>query len=370
MVTQNKVLRKEYPRIYATYKGDYKYFLVDCRCKGWFGKGQIYFKNKEDAFDFARKHAEQAKTLGLNQLADSQGYLKYDRLLKPYGMTVKELVESFLSEKQKKQVMLHDTLEEFIDSKNKSGLRKATLEHINRMSSMLKRYTGKDMIVSDVTTEMLVQGLKSDNINHPATIKNYVRFFSVYFNWMKKHYNIENNSYQKIVIPRMDKVAICHLNFSSVTLLLSICKKKYPNIYPYICIALFTGIRPSEIVNLNTDNINLNNKNIKITVSKTRQPRFAIIPPNFVEYLNSNPIIKNRIFFSKQQFSALKTDLIKDNITWQQDILRHTSITYSCQLNSIHDVALSHGNSENVIHSHYLGITTKDEAIKFYSIIL
>jgi len=97
---------------------------------------------------------------------------------------------------------------------------------------------------------------------------------------------------------------------------------------PTIAIALFAGLRPSEIGDLQVGD--LNNRRIRVTGGKMRRKinRNVPIPEVLKAWLKKFP------FTGQPEASAYRMKILKkatEAKSWVQDILRHTSISYQAE---------------------------------------
>jgi hypothetical protein len=155
---------------------------------------------------------------------------------------------------------------------------------------------------------------------------------------------------------------------------------------PYTAITLFTGLRPdSEMRHLSWDAINLEDPEIRFTIGKTRIPRTVDIPDNLVNWLRKcdpwRPIypknfrrkwakVRNKAGFKGGAAKTPKEKALEEGLKpWGKDYTRHTAISYRVrQTGDIHRTATWAGNSPAIIRSHYLGLASAAEALKYKSI--
>ena len=141
----------------------------------------------------------------------------------------------------------------------------------------------------------------------------------------------------------------------------------------YFALALFTGLRTGPTGELqklarHPDReklIDLKTGVIHITpeISKTGQKRQVMIRPNLRAWLErSAPEI-----LPKNHDRILKTIRAEKKLT--HDVLRHSFFSYHVgAFRSVGDAALEGGNSESVIKTHYLNLTTRTEGEAFWRI--
>ena len=133
---------------------------------------------------------------------------------------------------------------------------------------------------------------------------------------------------------------------------------------------------------LSWETINLEDAEIRVTMGKTRIPRTVDIPNNLVKLLRkcdqSLPIypknfrrkwakVRNKAGFKGGAAKTAKEKSQEAELKpWVKDYTRHTAISYRVrQTGDIHRTATWAGNSPAMIRSHYLGLVSASEALKF-----
>jgi integrase len=170
-----------------------------------------------------------------------------------------------------------------------------------------------------------------------------------------------------------------------------------PVTLPSIAIAVFCGLRTSEVARLEWEDVNLLEGVIRLEAvkSKTQAMRVIKIPDCCVAWLIPyaqrrgqitstdfrNQFDKVRVkagyrpSYGKRRDSKLQellTAVVKKNqplTPWQPNVLRHTAISYRlAEIGDIGVVSTWAGNSPSVIRNHYLSLVSEAEAFAFYSI--
>ena len=143
---------------------------------------------------------------------------------------------------------------------------------------------------------------------------------------------------------------------------------------PYFALALFAGIRPDwengEISKIQPKSVRLDTGAILIEpeVAKGREKRVITIRPNLRQWLEAYPLEKFPIL-PKRRAAYLIRDARKH---WQlsSDVLRHTYISMLVgATGSVEEAAIQAGNSESIIRRHYLNLSSREEAKRFWSIV-
>jgi len=141
-----------------------------------------------------------------------------------------------------------------------------------------------------------------------------------------------------------------------------------------LVLALFSGLRTSEVCRLLWSNVDLNQKHVAIgaDIAKTASRRLVPIPDNARALLRSLVGPRDaRVFEGKpDRFSKLVSAACKTaQINRVKNGARHSTITYRVALTGdVARVALDSGNAQGVVHKHYRGLATEAEARAFFEI--
>ncbi len=141
-----------------------------------------------------------------------------------------------------------------------------------------------------------------------------------------------------------------------------------------LVLALFSGLRSSEVCQLLWSNVDLNQKHVAIRadIAKTASRRLVPIPDNARAWLRSLVGPQDARVFEGQpdRFSRLVSAACKTaQINRVKNGARHSAITYRVALTGdVARVALDCGNVAEIIHKHYRGLATEAEARAFFEI--
>jgi integrase len=148
-----------------------------------------------------------------------------------------------------------------------------------------------------------------------------------------------------------------------------------PDLVPALAVLFFAGIRPTEMVRLTWEQIDLDGRVIRLTgdVTKTRTMRNVEISDNLLAWLSAcqgaGPLVKSGAWYRTQRERLMK----KSNITsWPTDVARHTFATML--YNSTHDAAkvmaqLGHFGNPQTFVTHYKGVpVTAADAAAYWQI--
>lgn len=300
-----------------------------------------------------------------------------------------------------KQIKIADAVLLFLADKKAANCRPAHTNSLKSRLNLLNTAHGQ-RLANEITPELispLIFRAESGPLNR---VSDY-RAFTNFFNWlvagdycsaspMAKIQAIELDDTEPVVMPldRVRRLLIAALEFKEGALV------------PYVVLALFCAIRPAELRRLAAlgkaawDVINLDNGVVtiggKIAKTRSRRPVEMALPDtdqkkkkkkqsaNVAEWLLSHKLNRTPIVGPnwRKNFDAVKelagyggrTDEDNKHLDpWPQDILRHTGISHHFS-HYQHDgkTARWAGNSPDIIHKHYKGLVTSEEARAFWSL--
>jgi site-specific recombinase XerD len=113
-----------------------------------------------------------------------------------------------------------------------------------------------------------------------ATVQGYVRTLKAFFSWAVREEYITPNRFGRIPIPKAQSKIINTFSPEQVRQMLNLCQMSNGNGQRNLAIILLlldTGIRVSELVNIDLDDVNLEEGSIKIRVAKGGRERMVPI---------------------------------------------------------------------------------------------
>lgn len=227
---------------------------------------------------------------------------KYKLEMKKSGNTI---------EFKKTEKTIVNLAQEIEDSKYRMGKTKANAYNTN-MSTLarIKKYKFANILIDRVTRKQIEDFLQEERIKSNSTIKKDYRMLKYVYEYASHRMHIINNFFEGInVIERpkslkedKDVVALTITEQNKLEDYLETHSSKYKNI---ILLCLYTGMRIGEVLALNyTDDINLENKMIKITKTLTKdRNKKTVIGPT-----------KTKSGKRNIEINELTEDIIKDSI--------------------------------------------------------
>jgi integrase len=182
------------------------------------------------------------------------------------------------------------------------------------------------------------------------------------------------------------KSAIGVLTAEECRALLETAEKHYPECVPAFAISLFTGIRNAELERLEPEDITPDGITLSADSTKTNRRRFIEMPAPLTAWLRAYPIDETVLpanWFRKEKAVRRKAGwrvwcnlcdppgAPEDFPDWPDNGLRHTHASVMVALGKPLDsltFEFGHSGGAAVLKSHYVGVMTKAEAIKIWSI--
>jgi integrase len=214
--------------------------------------------------------------------------------------------------------------------------------------------------VADIETILA----RYNNINSKKVHR---RAFSVFFGWaVRHHYCLENPCDRLDRLPKTT-THISILTPDEVTRLLTAAMHYHDGVaVAGVAIALFAGLRPSELADLQAGDIIVIDKRIRVSGGKMRREinRYVPIPPNLAAWLKKYPF---RGLPGGWDYKMKRLKAATNARNWVQDILRHTSISYQSERDKNEGLtAYNNGTSPQMMDSHYRNVIDNPAAIKAY----
>ncbi len=127
----------------------------------------------------------------------------------------------------------------------------------------------------------------------PATVQGYVRTLRVFFSWVVREEYLPDSPTAKIPVPKATQKVINTFTHEQIGKLAEACYRTNGNGYRNLTILLLlldTGIRVSELVNINHEDVNLAEGWIKIKVGKGGKERIvpigSVVQKSLWKYIN------------------------------------------------------------------------------------
>jgi hypothetical protein len=350
------------------------------------------FKDHDDALAFIyRKQVELANDSGASHRVvtrlDEDQIKEAEDAIHRLGSryTLREAVDYFISHfcEPDFKITIKDAKVKFIEGKEREGLREQSRKQLEYSVTRLETFLRPGIFIHEITSndvERFLKGLRAKGGVEKASKKTWNNFradLSSFFNWCGEHQRrwIGDNPASRVKkFKKLDRDIPATLTVKEAASLMEHAETYAGGVMVrYFALALFAGLRPGPMGELyklarhkDRDKlIDLKNGVIHITpdISKTGQKRQVLIRPNLRAWLKHSapeilPTNHDRI-----------VKAIRAEKKLSHDVLRHSFFSYHVgAFRSVGDAALEGGNSESVIKTHYLNLTTRTEGEAFWRI--
>jgi integrase len=268
-----------------------------------------------------------------------------------------------------KRKLVGDAVEEMITAKQRDGVSDVYLNDLRyRLGVFAKRFHCN---VVSLTPED-VQGFFDGVTLSPRSFNNFLSILRTFFRfaqerrWLSKEVNLLES-----VKRRKDKrTPVEILTPDEMAALL---EHATPEIAPCLALGAFAGLRSEEILRLDRKDVTKRPGFIEVAADKAKTAARRLVPitDNLALWLSAFPLDEGLLWKdTKAMFFKTRLQVAgKANVTWKQNVLRHSFISYRlAELQDINQVALEAGNSPKMIHQHYRELATPKQGKLWFSI--
>jgi len=382
--------RQEWPPIKKTIKRGKVQWCVDLG-KLHSGKRERHFFDREKtAKDFAEskraERYEKGRSAALMPDALRVEALACHELLKGTGATLRQCVDYWLKREGNRQAILFSELcKEFLASRRAMQCKPKTMVQYESYTNVIKQEFEEEK-TTDIDRSDIEDWLLESKWS-PRTRKNYLVTLTTIFNYAKNKGYVAENPAEGIERPILDDKPPGILTVAQVRSLFWAANEHDKALLPTLAIALFAGLRRSELCALNWDEVDLESGliEVKAAKAKTRKRRLITIQPNLLKFLNSwerkgeigprNPDLFNQRLNDLLPHTGTEADLSEEQKAeakiskWPHNALRHSYGTYHlAKFKNENQTALEMGNSPQIVMSHYREIVRPKAADLFWEI--
>jgi integrase len=322
--------------------------------------------DQEVEFAGGQEHRKSVRTsLGPDQISDAEAaikmvdgtslstvvahYLNLQARARAKGETLDRAVAFFESHHrpETQSITILNATNEYL--RTRQGLSVATRANYKTGLLLLQKGNPNKLVHT-----FMVSGIESvlKNYTKSRSQRSFRLIFSVFFRWaIRHHYTLENPCARLDKLPKeMTQIAMLSIE-ESKRLLYAAMTCWDGATAPTVAIALFGGLRPSELISLKADDIG--DKFIRVSGGKLRRKlkRSVPIPPVLAKWLQRLPftgIPSGWAYKLKQLKRATKAT------NWVPDILRHTSISFQTERDQNESLtAFNCGTSIQMMNLHY-----------------
>jgi len=151
--------------------------------------------------------------------------------------------------------------------------------------------------------------------------------------------------------------------------LMKVCRERDPAMCGFFALALFAGIRPSQLLHMTAENVHLDEKVVRAVgwQTKSRQNRLVDLSDNCVAWCRIGMELPPPNW--RKRFDKVR--LVAGIDEWPPDCMRHSFASYHLAAHGSADqtaAQMGHRSTE-MIFQHYRELVPKKEAEKFWQIL-
>ena len=335
---------------------------------------RFYFATKPEAEEEAEKQRIRFRNFGVSGssiLAPSEQEQAANalELLKPYGVTLNEIVHEWISRKQAAEasITFEAAMDAFKDFRTRS---ESYTRSIRQTKTRLTKLHGK--MLNQITPADLIQAM--DGMT-PSVHNFTIRILGGLFNFGAKRDYCTDNPTKKLDLAQQQRKEIQIYTPEEVAKILRAAEAHESKLVPFLALSFFTGIRLSEIQRLDWSAIDLHEKFLKLpaAITKTKQGRHIDISDSLAAWLNSHVKESGKVVPCSPESLRNLLEALKEHhgVATIKHGPRHCFASYwLAEHGDINQLCryLGHDDPETTFR-HYAKAATKRDALKFSSIL-
>jgi len=345
-------------------------FVVRCKVAGkWVRR---FFKNEREAKTYVqlrrielRNEGEQGLTLPAEIRVAA---IRAHEQLEPFGKTIDDAVAHYLEHLQTERgsIPVRQAVDELLVNRRAAGLSAVYLRDLKYRLGRFAESFG-ERSVANITTKEIVAWLESLGVG-AVTRNTFRRDVRTLFSFCREHgYCSYNPVASKATLAKERPKDVEVLTVEQAKRLLA---ESSRDMLPYWAIALFAGLRPSEIRKLQWCDCDFDHKLITVRAAKTGRKRYVAMQPSLLEWLSplrrDDGTVVDPVNFRRQYAEDREAAGLTD---WPVNALRHSFGSYHvAQWSDINGLAVQMGNSPDVIEEHYRQTVRPREAHRYWAL--
>jgi integrase/predicted DNA-binding WGR domain protein len=260
-----------------------------------------------------------------------------------------------------------EVIDEMLAEKESRGREPATMLELKfRLARFEQAFRCPIASITKGEVQAWLDGLDTSNRN----AVNYRAKVSALFNYAWRRDYVMSNPVQNTERPQCENGKVELYSPDELRKLIAGASEDF---LPCLCIGAFAGLRASEILRLQWQDVRLDRLHIVASAKKRGTPSRRIVPilPNLAKWLAPYAHRTGHVWRQDAvSFSIAKQDTAQAaGVVWKHNALRHSFISY--RLAAIQDtakVALEAGNSPTMIFRHYRELVTPEQAVEWFNI--
>jgi integrase len=339
-----------------------------------------FFRTKVQAEEFAGSKNIELQNFG-HKLSACPDALRTEAItcaerLAPFGMTLTKVTDIWLGQNdwRTKSVLLKNGIVAYkAELDRKLDAKEISKGHHKNLRSIIKKLLPDfgETFICDLSPALLEKWMITQPVN--ATTRNNIRLnLGVFFNTFAVPKSwIAENPISKTTIAntkRLRKRPCIYTPEQAASILFH----ADDDLVPFFAIAMFAGLRTSEIEGLNWEDIDFEDRliDVKFEISKTIQERFVPMSDNLIAWLSpyrgmQGPVVRQRLEWRRKAVRDRAGISAKD----MRNAARHSYCSYRYALeNDIGKCAKEAGNSPAVFLANYNRRVKEAPAKQYFAI--
>ena len=271
--------------------------------------------------------------------------------------------------------------EAFLASRRSANLKPRYLRNlVSQFDQLAERFGTRR--VNLISTRDLESWL-DDREQSPKTRNNYVVTLRTFFTYCQGQKWCAENPAQALGKARVEDAPAGILSVVESRRLLSAVEEYSPRIFATVLIQLFAGLRRSEACALDWSEVKPAVIEVTAIKAKTRSRRVVAIQPNLELWLAGERKATGRVCpvgedayneglreAIEQHNKRVEAEAGMPLLEWKRNCLRHTCASmHLAHFSDEAKTALQMGHAVDVLHRHYKGLVTPEEAALFWAIV-
>ena len=295
--------------------------------------------------------------------------------LEPFKATLSQAVEGYIRNLPRPEALpnLNVLKDEFLKSRKAMNCRPRTLVQYESYLNVICLEFGKTE-VSKLCRQDIEDWLEESDWS-PRTRKNYLVTMTTVMNYALGKGYCAGNTAASIDRPILDDRPVGILTPSQAEKLLRVAKSSAPDMLPALVIALFAGLRRSEIYALDWAEIDPEGGTIEVKgiKAKTRQRRLVSLSHNLTAWLD---LVRDKVgrVCTDQSIDVFSERLRRLAVTaeiaqWPHNAMRHSFGSYFLGKTKDENLTASEmGNSPAVVIKHYRALVRDSDVSKYWNL--
>jgi integrase len=239
-----------------------------------------------------------------------------------------------------------------------------------------RRYWGKfaagfgDWFISRIERQTLQDWMACDG-SAAATKRLMQVCLVVLFGFAMKQGWLVENVAAAIPLPKQDDRPPGILTVAQSEALMASCLKRDRPLCAAFALALFAGVRPSQIERMKAEQVNLDEGTARAEgwQTKSRQHRIVELPANCIAWCRQGMELPP--YQWQKRFAKVRNGSGMTAKAWPKDAMRHSFASYHLALHGSADqtATLMGHSSTDMLYRHYRALVSKSDAEKFFAIL-